>query len=86
LFEFFEIVEVVHADGHPDLVRQHGYVAGKSYEDGGPVEGYGVFLFASERVFSFQSHELKATGYMLATAMNERGHTVPAEASPANGS
>jgi hypothetical protein len=82
MFEFFEIVEVVEADEYPDLVRQHGYVAGQSYEDDGPVEGYGVLLFATERVYSFRPHELKSTGYMLATATDERGHAVPVEASP----
>ena len=86
MFEFFEIVEVIKADERPGILSQHGYIAGKSYEDGGPIEGYGVFLFGAERVFAFKPEDLKSTGYLLATKINERGHVAPVEIDGGSGS
>jgi hypothetical protein len=77
MFDFFEIVVVVKCSDRPELVDQHGYIAGKSYEDGGPVEGYGVLLFGPEKLFSFEPDQIKSTGYVMATRTNERGDIVP---------
>ena len=86
-FSFFEVVCVVEADNFPDLVGQSGYVAGKSwrYEEptpGVPVDAYAVMLFNEERVYSFEPHELKSSGYVLATEKDDRGYVRPIEVGP----
>ena len=42
MFDYYEIVRILSCSSNPDVVGKEGYVAGKSYEDEGPVEGYGV--------------------------------------------
>lgn len=86
-FSFFEVVCVTASDGFPDLIGHSGYVAGKSwrYEEPtphGPVDAYGVLLFNEERVYSFEPHELKSSGYILASEKDDRGYVRPVEVSP----
>lgn len=62
MFEYYEIVKVIACAGDPELIGAEGYVAGKSYEDGGPIEGYGIFLFDAEEVYSFDATEIVSLG------------------------
>jgi len=62
MFEFYEVVRVLSCVDKPHLIGKEGYVAGKSYEDGGPVEGYAVFIFDVEEMFSFDPNEIVSLG------------------------
>lgn len=65
MFEYYEIVAVIACPSNPDLIGKEGYIAGKSYEDGGPVEGYGVFIFDIEEVYSFDETEIVTLGRFI---------------------
>ena len=45
MFDYYEIGRILSCSSNPDVVGKEGYVAGESYEDEGPVEGYGVYIF-----------------------------------------
>lgn len=76
MFEFYEIVEIVACPRWPHLVGKSGYLAGKSYEDGGPIQGYAVFVFDVEEVFSFQADQLKSLGTFIDPAQVFSGEAI----------
>lgn len=82
MFDFYEIVTVLKCDKFPEVVNQQGYVAGKSFAEedesgipveGSAVEGYGVLMFGPEKVYFFEPNEIKSTGYLVATRLDDRG-------------
>jgi hypothetical protein len=65
MFEYYEIVRIVSCAESPEIVGKEGYIAGMSYEDGGPVEGYGVFVFDKEKVYAFVAEEILSLGWFI---------------------
>lgn len=61
-FEYYEVVKIVRCAGMPELVGKQGHIAGKSYDDGGPVEGYGVWLPDLEEVVCVGLDEIESLG------------------------
>lgn len=76
MFDYYEIVRITSCLGNPDIVGKDGYIAGKSYEDGGPVEGYGVFVFDVEEVYSFDASEMVSLGRFIDPAETTSGERV----------
>ena len=76
MFDYYEIVRITSCPGNPEMIGKNGYVAGKSYEDGGPVEGYGVFIFDVEEVYSFDSSEIVSLGRFIDPAETVSGERV----------
>ncbi len=65
MFEFYEIVKVIACSDMPHLIGKEGYISGKSYDDGGPVEAYGVYIIEMEEMFSFQPTEIASEGRFI---------------------
>jgi len=76
MFDYYEIVRITSCPSNPDIIGRDGYVAGKSYEEGGPVEGYGVFLFDIEEVYSFDESEMVSLGRFIDPVETTSGERV----------
>jgi len=75
-FAYHELVRVGPGASRRDLRGCIGYIAGKAYEDGGPVEGYGVYVFDTESVVFFDEAELEGTANLIDPATLALGSRV----------
>ncbi|MDP1735815.1 MAG: Imm31 family immunity protein [Caulobacter sp.] len=76
IFAFYEVVRIVKCPKHPKLVGKSGHIAGKSFEDGGPIEGYAVWLPHLEEVWSFDLDALESLGEFVDPTDFESGVTI----------
>jgi hypothetical protein len=75
-FSFDEIVEIINPEyDHILFSNKKGYVAGMAIDDHNQW-GYGVCLFETEEVWSFEEEDLKSTGDFVPAGFNRSGETI----------
>lgn len=75
-FSFDEIVEVINEKyDHIFISNKRGYIAGMAIDDNNQW-GYGVCLFETGEVWSFDEDDLKTTSQFVPNNFNRSGETI----------